>query len=465
MTLSGKLPLVRTIARATLSAAFSFAGACATTAPAADAAPTDAPSGELASVAPNPPVTEAGAASAPPPLPAALTAVVGPESGIDDENWLPRTGGARDAFLSAVELSRRDPAAAVSRFVEAAGKAKYFYAAWYNAGASAESSGDLQMAESYYRQALQVRADYGPALTNLAGVLEKTGRAAEAQRIVDDTLRRMPEKSGPHLAAATLAWSRKDLAVVERESLLAIRYDDQSVPAMRLMAMVFRAQGRLDTARFALENALQVEPGNALLHLELGHVHSELGDDKAALVSFEKAARLRPTLLEAQDNYGVLLLKQGMPAEAVRTLEQAAKLDARSPRAQLHLGNAWRANKQYAQAEAAYRKALQLDETLAEARFNLALLYIDNPLPGLEELPRLQKGLAELREFKVRARPDAATLARVDDYIDATDKRIQKELKRREREERRKREEEAAVKQGAGNPAAAGAVAPVKPGK
>jgi Tfp pilus assembly protein PilF len=411
----------------------------------------------------NPPVAPAEPVAAPSSNGAA-------NAGIDDENWLPAQGSARDTFLSAVEVARHDPAAAVPRFVEAAGKAQYFYAAWYNAGAAAEASSDLQIAEKYYRQALAVRPDYGPALTNLAGVLEKTGRAAEAQRVIDDALRKNPEKAGPHLAAATLAWSRKDLTQVEREALLTIKYDERNVPAMRLMAMLFRQQGRLDTARFALDNALEVEPGNALLHLELGHVQKELGDDKAALVSFEKAARLRPTLLEALDNYGVLLLKQGMANEAANVLSQSAKLDPRSPRAMLHLGNALRASKQYAAAEASYKKALELDPTLAEARFNIGVLYIDNPLPGIEELPRLQKGLAELREFKKNARVDAATTQRLDEYIDATDKRIQKEIKRREREERRKREEDAAkaapapAAAGSGNPPATGAVPPA-PGK
>jgi tetratricopeptide (TPR) repeat protein len=136
----------------------------------------------------------------------------------------------------------------------------------------------------------------------------------------------------------------------------------------------------------------------------------------------------------------------------------------------LHLGNALRASKQYAAAEASYKKALELDPTLAEARFNIGVLYIDNPLPGIDELPRLQKGLAELKEFKAKSKPDAATLKRLDEYIDATDKRIQKEVKRREREERRKREEEAAksappaAAPATGNPPAGGAVPPA-PGK
>lgn len=380
---------------------------------------------------------------APPPPPPPPPPPVN-KDGIDDDNWLPTNGGARDAFLSAVERARTDPSAAVSRFVDAAGQATYFYAAWFNAGAAAQDAGDLSNAEKYYREALKVRPDYGPALANLAILLERTGRGAEAQRLVDDAARKMPEKAGPHLAVATLAWLRKDADTVEREALTAIKYDERNVAAMRLMGMLFRSQGRLDTARFALENALQVEPGNALLHLELGYVLAEQKDDKAAIVAFEKAARLRPTLLEAQDNYGVLLLRYGMANEAVRAFEQAVRLDPKSSRAQLHLGNGLRATKQYPQAEAAYRKALELDPQMTEAYFNLGVLYIDNPLPGIDELDRLQKGMVALKDYKAKAKPEGATLARLDEYIETTDKRVQKELKRRAREERRKREEAAA---------------------
>jgi Tfp pilus assembly protein PilF len=380
-------------------------------------------------------------------LATASAAAVAPASkdGIDDDNWLPKQGGARDTFLHAVEQARTDPAGAVPRFVEAAGKTTYFYAAWFNAGAAAEASGDVAMAEKYYRQALQVRPDYGPALANLAALLEKSGRGAEARRLVDEAIGRAPERAGPHLAAATLAWSKKDAATAEREALAAIKYDERNVGAMHLMAMIFRSQGRLDTARFALENALLVEPGNALLHLELGYVLLEQKDEKAAIVSFEKAARLRPTLLEAQDNYGVLLLRQGMAAEALKAFELVARLDPRSARGQLHLGNGLRAVRQYPQAEQAYRKALQLDASMSEALFNLGVLYIDNALPGMDEIARLQKGVASLKEFKAKSKPDGATLARLDDYIETTDKRIQRELKRRERDERRRKEDAAAA--------------------
>ena len=469
------LPTLEAVAHVAQAAALSGVlaaalSACETTSPAPDPAQpaTVAPTSEAGAAPP----TSAAVAAVPTepgePVHAAPPALAVPKTEvIDDENWLPSTGGARDAFVAASETARTDPAAAVSKFVVAANRPKYFYAAWFSGGAAAEAAGDVATAERHYRTALATRPDYGPAMANLALVLTRANRGADARRLVDDGLRRFPERSGPHLAAATLAWHAKDLATVEREAVLAVRYDERSTAGMLLMGKVFRAQKRLDTARFALENALGVEPGNALAHLELGHVFLDLGDEKKALVSFEKAARLRPTLAEAQENYGVLLLRAGFAAEATRAFEAAGKHDPKSGRAQLHLGNGLRAEKRYADAEQAYKMALDLDPTLLDARFNLGLLYIDNPVPGQDELVRLQKGLAALKDYQAKAKPEPAVAARLAEYIDATDKRIQKEVKRREREERRKREDAAAAAKppdpGTAKPAPAVSPAPAPP--
>ena len=443
----------------TLGVVMATLPACETAAPRSDAPPTEAtlgsepaaaPAPSAPAATPTPVVTPAEPTRTAPPEP-----VVAKTEVIDDENWLPSTGAAHDAFLAAAETARTDPHAAVGKFVDAANRTKYFYAAWFSAGAAAEAGGDPATAERHYRAALATRPDYGPAMANLAMLLVRANHGADGRRLVEDGLKRFPDRSGPHLAAATLAWNDKDLATVEREAVLAVRYDERSTAAMLLMGKVFRAQKRLDTARFALENALGVEPGNALVHLELGHVFVDLGDEKKALVSFEKAARLRPTLAEAQENYGVLLLKQGFAAEATRAFEAAGKNEPKSGRAKLHLGNGLRAEKRYADAEQAYKMALELDPTLQDARFNLGLLYIDNPVPGQEELVRLQKGLAALKDYQAKAKPEPAIAERLADYIDATDKRIQKEIKRREREERRKKEDAAKPDPGTAKPGAA----------
>jgi Tfp pilus assembly protein PilF len=381
--------------------------------------------------------------------------------GIDDENWLPRKDTAAYAsFVDAAATVRVDPRAAVNKFVAVASASPGFYAAWFNAGAAAEAAGDRVAAEQHYRQALKVRADYGPALANLAVLLTATGRDADAQRLVDDALTKHGDAAGPHLAAAIRSLGGRDLVTAEREAREAVQKDERNVPAMLVMAQVFRAQGRLDTARFAVDNALALEPGNALLHVERGLILQAQGEAQEALFAFERAARLHPTLADALEPYGKLLLERGFAANALQVLRTLSQLRPKSGSAQLLLANALRATKDYGGAEAGYRRALELDQYIDEAHFNLGLLYIDNAVGGADELVRLQRGVAELRTYESKARPDATTKARLAEYLDSTDKRIARETKRRERDQKRKAEDAKKAEAPAPAPAAAAPAAP-----
>ena len=349
----------------------------------------------------------------------------------------------------------------MDRFVKAAGVSPGFYAAWFNAGVAAEAAGDLQAAEKYYDQALKVRPDYGPALTNLAGLLSALKRDDEAQRLVDEALRQHADKAGPHVAAGIRALRRGDLAGAEREARDAVRKDERNVPAMLVMGQVFRLQGRLDTARFAVDNALALEPGNALLHVERGRVLLAQGERKDALVAFERAARLQPTLSDALEPYGRLLLETGLSSDALQVFLALARLRPQSGAAQVLLANALRATKDYLGAEAAYKKALALEPNLHEVHFNLGVLYIDNGVGDPDELVRLQRGVAELRSFEERTQPDPETKARLINYLDSTDKRIGREAKRRERDQKRKADD--AKKSGESTPGPASEVLPKAP--
>lgn len=359
--------------------------------------------------------------------------------GIDDENWLPRKDTpAYSSFMDAVALVRGNPRGAMEGFLKAAAGSPGFYAAWFNAGVAAEAAGELQDAEKHYYQALKVRPDYGLALTNLAALLSATGRDDEARRLVDEALTQHADKAGPHVAAGLQALRVGDLVKAEREAREAVRQDERNVPAMLVMAQVFRLQGRLETARFAVDNALALEPGNPLLHVERGRVLQAQGERKDALVAFERGARLQPTLCDALEPYGRLLLETGLSSDALQVFLALARLRPQSGAAQVLLANALRATKDYLGAEAAYKKALVLEPNLHEVHFNLGVLYIDNVVGDRDELVRLQRGVAALRSFEERALPDAVTKARLVDYLDSTDKRISREAKRRERDQKRK---------------------------
>lgn len=405
------------------------------------AAPAPAASAEATPEKASPPAdAQPAGGTAPTNAPAAAETFQRSKDGIDDDNPLPRdkASEAAIAFQQASETARSNPAAAVARFVDAAGKTTYFYAAYFNAATASEAAGDLAGAERYYREALKIRPDYGPALANLYLLYRAQNKVADANRVVDDALRTHAESAGPHLAAATRAQAARDVSLTESEALQALKLDERSVPAMRLMAWVFFEQRRFESAAFALENALKLEPGNGLLHLELGHVQLKLKEERKALEAFGRAAKLRPELADAQENYGVLMLQYGETDEAVVAFQKVVTLRPKSASAQLHLGNGLRAQKKYVEAEAAYKKALELDPKMASVHFNLGLLYIDNELPGVDYLERLKRAEGAMTAYAAAGEMPKEVATRVDDYQGTLTKLITREEKKRQRDAERK---------------------------
>ncbi|MFZ9886448.1 MAG: tetratricopeptide repeat protein [Myxococcota bacterium] len=368
---------------------------------------------------------------------AAEGAKLGSTEGIDDDTPVPEKGPAREAFERAVAELRTSPERAAPLFVQAAEQSTYFYAALYNAANAYDRSGDVENAERYYREALKLRPDYGYALANLYLLLARSGREPEGAELLESALKSHDDRAGPHLAAAIRAYSRKELAVAEQEALRCIRIDERQVAAMRIMAQLFYDQERYGSARFAIENALVLEPGNALLHLLHGHVLVRVEEEPKALMAYGKAASLRPELAEAQEHYAVLLKRSGDPDKALTAFEKVASLRPGSALAQLHLGNGYRATKRFVDAEKAYQRALELDPNLHAAHFNLAIMYIDNPFEGRDELEQLQTATASLKRYQELTSPGGAELVRIEEYLASTDSQIRRIEKRRERERRR----------------------------
>jgi tetratricopeptide (TPR) repeat protein len=369
--------------------------------------------------------------------------------GIDDENALPEKGPALETFKEAANLAGKDAGKARGLFLAAAGKTTYFYAAHFNAGVASERMGNKAQAEKDYRKCLQVRGDYGPCLSNLALLLKARGQSTAAAGVVSKAMAQFPKKAGPHLAAAQLALADGDLKKVEKEARQTMIYDERNVPAMLLMARIFYAQKKYDTARFALKNALVLEPGNALLHLWRGHVLRAMDKPKTALKAYEAAAKLRGDLGEAQENLGVLLLRSGDAEQGLHALKEASRLAPKNAKTWLNLANAQRANKQYKDAQNSYTTALKLDPDLHAVHFNLGLMYMDNDLEGLELLARMKLGATEFSTFSDKAKPTGELKKRLAKLRETLNRRIKREEKRRSRAKERKLIEEGKKKKAA----------------
>jgi tetratricopeptide (TPR) repeat protein len=179
-----------------------------------------------------------------------------------------------------------------------------------------------------------------------------------------------------------------------------------------LAAMLF-AQRDAATARFHIENSLNVRPDNAAARMLAGRIARAAGDFQAALVHFDRATALNPqreafveqarTLdqaslrapareawaailkvipdhQEAASRLGRLAFEDGDLTEAASYLERATAGDAPAS-TWFDLGVVRQDMRDHAAAEAAYRKVLEIKPDHAEAALNLGIVLQESGDP------------------------------------------------------------------------------------
>ena len=120
-----------------------------------------------------------------------------------------------------------------------------------------------------------------------------------------------------------------------------------------------------------------------------------------AFADFKRAVELRPDLVEARLNLAKYMLEAGNATEAVPLLEGALNYDGSNPLVHLNLGDGYRLQGRPADALKHLQWVLSKDSTIAEAHYNLGLLYLfSTGVPGTTATSSIDKAIAELELFK-----------------------------------------------------------------
>ncbi|MEZ5543244.1 MAG: tetratricopeptide repeat protein [Pseudomonadota bacterium] len=149
-----------------------------------------------------------------------------------------------------------------------------------------------------------------------------------------------------------------------------------------MLGLVRSMTGDNAAARVALERAVRLQPGNAMLRNNLGCVLRALGETAAAATQFREAVALRPDYVSANVNLGVALIDGGHYTEAERVLRAVLALAPEHPEALNNLGTSLRQQGHYREATGYYRRALRAQPHYPDALANLgmSLLFDNNPV-------------------------------------------------------------------------------------
>lgn len=289
----------------------------------------------------------------------------------------PEAAASAEAALSA-DANGAWPAVAAARARARAGKADEALSLAQKAeaggvtgpGASArglalEAKRDLVGAEAAYRSALE--ADPINASIGLARVLRQTGRAAEAEPLVQKVLASAPGaiEAYKESARAKIALGRPDEALGDAATAAAMAEGDADAKQLADEVNIARAlagvsRGQIDAAIRDLTALRDAKPEWAPVRLGLGKALVAKRQADPALVELTKAVELEPGLAEAQYQVGLVTHRmKANPTAAIASFQKAVAADPANVAYGEALGGALVDAKQYDQAVAALTKVTQ----------------------------------------------------------------------------------------------------------
>lgn len=141
-----------------------------------------------------------------------------------------------------------------------------------------------------------------------------------------------------------------------------------------------------DLAQMVCRQAQLIDATYAPIYNTWALIDVSRGDITGAAAKLERAVTLDPELYEAWMNFAQITLSQRAYTDAARAFRAALALRSRSYDAAVGLGVALRGLSEPEDAELSYRAAVEIDADRPEAWFDLAVLYHEHRDGSVEEL-------------------------------------------------------------------------------
>ena len=107
----------------------------------------------------------------------------------------------------------------------------------------------------------------------------------------------------------------------------------------------------------------------------LGNSYGDIDNTESALLAFERAVEINPTLSESRANLGNIYLKKGLVDEAIDEYQRALHINPNDAKTHNNLGNAYAQQNSLHRAVAEYQQAIGLDPSFIDAHKNVAIVY------------------------------------------------------------------------------------------
>jgi tetratricopeptide (TPR) repeat protein len=175
------------------------------------------------------------------------------------------------------------------------------------------------------------------------------------------------------LAEIYLAEGSTDLALEQAQ--IAVQLNPRNIPAAIISGDAYLRKGDLTKSRQIFEAVAQALPKEPIGPYRLGLVARAENNDSKAIAYFEEALAKKPSAIEPITQIAMIHMAQGKASEARDRVSRQLETVPNSPFLYDLLGTLWVKAKDLGQAEQAFKRAIELDNSLLSAYLNLAQTY------------------------------------------------------------------------------------------
>ena len=153
-----------------------------------------------------------------------------------------------------------------------------------------------------------------------------------------------------------------------------LKADSTSTELLNLLATALAEEGRYALAIEALEKVARLAPGSVLTYLNLGGIHTKLGQYDAAEKNLSRASALAPSQPEIRRRLAEVYLGTDRYDQAAEQIEHALRLFPDDATLFYFLGRSLEGDGRERAALDAFESASRLDISFSEAFYRTALL-------------------------------------------------------------------------------------------
>jgi tetratricopeptide (TPR) repeat protein len=283
--------------------------------------------------------------------------------------------------------------------------------AHYELGIAYEKQGNLQQAESEWREAIRLNPNLVEAQWSLADAAMRLGdmntlqdaatqvirlqprlpdgyalRAlsninrqhfAEAEQDIDKAIEIAPQSAFGYVQLGNLRFVQKQYGDAAKAYQDALDRNANSTDALRGLVGTLIAEKQVDKAVDVAKVQIGKSPSNSSFYDLPGSVLSRnKGDLSGAEAAFEKSVRLDKQNSDALIQLCQVQAARGEIDQAIATGEQSLKENSHQPNLDVLMGNLYQSKSDWKKAEDAYQKALAINSQDPVASFELARVLV-----------------------------------------------------------------------------------------